>query len=607
MPASVPPKLRSIARRLLRWARTILGREGTSVIVSRLVSVAIAVALCTSSGPSWVRVGGTVAVFATALVSTILPQRITERFGLVLTVAPLLVAIAVRVAVSGSFAILTAASLMVAVIALTSFGWRVPAPPQVRNLPVRAYRQTSDLPPATLAVLEWALLGAWLLVGATLLFITGPVPAIAVAAVTVAVSGFVLRIPLSRWLANRSVRKALTALDPVFAMPYAGGAIFHIEMWERFIKKGNRPYIIVTVQDRTLDDLANQTDVPVLVPAELSSGALRAVLPPSIKAAFYVHNSGLNKHFFKARKDVTHVFLHHGDGDKQSSSNPKSRHYDLLLVAGQAAIDRYALRGIDIPREKFVIGGRPQTEAINVVDQRLQSLPTPTILYAPTWAGRPPNDTFSSLPWGEQIVAALVERNVRVIFRPHPVSRSAAASRAIIERIEAMLDADSERSGIQHVHGEQAEVTWGVTEVTNESDAMISDVSGIVTDYLQSGKPLAMVTTDRTVEDFREHFPTSRAAYVISLVHEGTLASAIGDMLGSDPLHDRRWQLRDHYLGGFGADYTATDAFVGLLDELAEGRPITLDPSGKNDLSDSPSSRERGTTTDGTANSVGTL
>src|SRR5690625_5823159 len=61
---------------------------------------------------------------------------------------------------------------------------------------------------------------------------------------------------------------------------------------------------------------------------------------------------------------MTHVQLLHGDSDKASSFNPVTAFYDNVFVAGQAGIDRYENNGVDIPKHKFTIVGRPQVESV---------------------------------------------------------------------------------------------------------------------------------------------------------------------------------------------------------------------------------------------------
>src|SRR5699024_4741368 len=89
---------------------------------------------------------------------------------------------------------------------------------------------------------------------------------------------------------------------------------------------------------------------------------------------------------------------------------------------------------------------------------------------------------------------------------------------------------------------------------------MIADVSGIVTDYLQSGKPYCMATIRFDENEFREKFPTSRSAYVIT-ADEGSLSPALNGLLKDDPLAELRHERRRYYLGGFSGDQ-ATKNFI---------------------------------------------
>lgn len=75
-----------------------------------------------------------------------------------------------------------------------------------------------------------------------------------------------------------------------------------------------------------------------------------------------------------------------------------------------------------------------------------------------------------------------------------PAGRRYKPHAKAIARVRGMLEADAALTGRPHRWGADAE-GLSVAEVTNLSDAMISDVSGIVTDYLASDKPLAMVAT----------------------------------------------------------------------------------------------------------------
>lgn len=371
------------------------------------------------------------------------------------------------------------------------------------------------------------------------------------------------------WLWAESVRwrtvRELRALKPIAMMPYGGSAAFHIPMWEEYVEELGVPYFIETLKEHTIDKLAKLSDAPIICPADLSGKEINDVIPASVKVAFYVHNAAENKGFLNNPR-IASVWVHHGDGDKLASFRAKSAEYDYLFVAGQGAIDRYANNGVKIPGEKFRIIGRPQTESIEVSDKLLREIKNPKVLYAPTWHGKKPKENYSSLEYGPEIIRGLLEHGATIIFRPHPASKSSKKYRGLIAEIQTILDDDANRTGRNHLWGIEAEESMSVADVANASDAMVSDVSGIVTDYMQSKKPYAMVTLQFDERDFKQDFPSSRASYVITS-DQASLSDAVDQMFGNDPLQGARSEAREYYLGGF-EEHQAAERFI------AESRKI---------------------------------
>jgi len=441
----------------------------------------------------------------------------------------------------------------------------VSAIPYTANLP-GAPRMRPEMPRRRYGWYSIVLSGVW-----TLGFVAGLVQLPALVLLALVLVGLalmaVIAVPLLRYAAaHPKTFQALRALAPAYVMPYNGFALFHIGMWSPYIERAGKPFYVLTTNRETFERLSTAYTLPIVCPADSSPVALAAVLPSSVQAAFYVHN-GRNKQFFGHRR-MTHVFLHHGDGDKPASSNPVSNRYDALVVAGQAAIDRYARRGVKVPLEKFHILGRPQTEAIRTVHHPISAVSDPVILYAPTWCGSDESANFSSLHLGVPIVQALLDRGGTVIFRPHPAGRNHEGHARAIREIKALLAADHKQTGRSHVWGKQAESTWSVADVSNQADAMIADVSGIVTDFMQTLKPFAMVATKSDTHGFREEYPSSQSAYVIEGGDLSTLDGALDQMLGEDPLAEVRTERRRYYLGGFDADESAR-AFVDYVRSLA--------------------------------------
>jgi CDP-glycerol glycerophosphotransferase (TagB/SpsB family) len=194
------------------------------------------------------------------------------------------------------------------------------------------------------------------------------------------------------------------------------------------------------------------------------------------------------------------------------------------------------------------------------------------VLYAPTWYAAEHKNNHSSLPIGPAIVSALLARKVTVIFRPHPANRRLSESAAAIAAIEELLRADATEMSRPHRWGAAASDPK-FAELANAADAMVADVSAVVTDFMQSLKPFAMVATGDETDTFRARFPSSRSAYVIEW-DLSTLDDALDAMLGDDPLAATRVERREYYLGGYENGESAR-AFVKYLQSLtADPTPI---------------------------------
>ena len=281
---------------------------------------------------------------------------------------------------------------------------------------------------------------------------------------------------------------------------------------------------------------------------------------PSLRAVFYVNASSGNGAMVRYQQ-LTHVYLGHGDSDKPPSYNPTHAMYDKVFCAGPAAIDRYAAHGVDIPRSKFEIVGRPQVESVRPADG---SGAIRTVLYAPTWRGHVSETLLYSLPQGEAIIRALLARGLTVIFRAHPFSHEFPEDAVVVRRIEALLAADAAASGRTHLYGAAAETERSIVECINTSDAMVSDVSSVVSDYLFSGKPFALVAVPSPPEQFVRDFPVAQGSYVVD-AQLTNLGEALDLMLGDDPRQKQRAAIRDYYLGDFAAEGYAQNFVDGCL------------------------------------------
>ncbi|WP_055485227.1 hypothetical protein [Streptomyces sp. WMMB 322] len=91
----------------------------------------------------------------------------------------------------------------------------------------------------------------------------------------------------------------------------------------------------------------------------------------------------------------------------------------------------------------------------------------------------------------------------------------------------------------------------GIHSCFNQADLLVSDVSSVVSDYLSSEKPYAVVnTTGLTEEEFRAGFPTVRAATVLTPEADGVpaLLESVREP-ARDVLRPARAELKAYLLG----------------------------------------------------------
>ncbi len=370
--------------------------------------------------------------------------------------------------------------------------------------------------------------------------------------------------------ARARLGKALRALRPTFAIVYAGhnGAQYQCRMWEPYLAASGEPYLIVTDDAHAAELIREISAAPLILIAEPRRADLELVLPKSVRAAFYVQNSKRNRRFLKLDQ-LTHVWLNHGDSDKPANFKRTHADYDRLVICGEAGLDRYAAHGIEIPRDRFDLLGRPQIG--DIVDGPRPAGSATTVLYAPTWRGIDARYDYTSVPLAPQLIDALLDRELTVIFRGHPFSARRPEDRTAIAEAHRRLAEDRERSGRRHLWGSAAERDRSLADCINLSDAMIADVSGVVTDFLASGRPYAMTAmSEPDIESFRAGFPISRSAYVIERSLDN-LDLVLDDLLDSDPLAEHRAERRRYYLGPLSGPESAA-AVADYVRRLARGR-----------------------------------
>jgi len=373
------------------------------------------------------------------------------------------------------------------------------------------------------------------------------------------------RWPPSRIEAN--YRKAVTSYDPKFLVYFSApiDSEYQILMWLPVFERVGLRYLIVIRERNMYDIVANATTAPVVLCPTLAS--VDAVMEGSASAVFYVNNSMKNSQGVRFA-DKIHVQILHGESDKPPSYNPVTAMFDEVYVAGQGGIDRYAQHGVDIPREKFRIVGRPQVEKVLHSTEAITTKTAPVILYAPTWQGFYEDTSLTSLPWAVEVVQALLDLGARVIFRPHPYSFKHAPSLRQISDVNQVL-AKANAAGGEHLYGEKA-TAMSLFDSFNAVDGLVTDVSSVSADFLFSGKPFAVVDVGDPSADPLEEYPMMRAGYLLRPQIESP-AAALTQMLRSDPMQEIRNELRIYYLGDLPAQTYAEVFLEQVRQTVADG------------------------------------
>lgn len=386
--------------------------------------------------------------------------------------------------------------------------------------------------------------------------------------------------------------------------------MYQVNMWLEALEELDLRPIIVLRERATLRHL-DATPIPVICVPKADN--LARIEMPELRVALYPGNAGKNVHMLQ-RAEVKHVFIGHGDSDKLASSNRVSKVFDEIWVAGRAGRDRYERIKHAVTHNQIVEVGRPQLMPLQRWSGKVAG-PLPTVIYAPTWEGWTDDACYTSvIPAGEKLIQALLdhEQEIRIIYKPHPLTGSrsaeaAAAHRRVIAllqednarrfgrnatdskaaarklaRIDQRIAALSERgvrskypdlteeertARIRRSRNQAATLYWNampdsahhvVTEripalydCFNQSDLLIGDMSSVVSDFVATLKPYAIFNLDGLPDDqFRNEQRTAYASYLLDTECNG-LSTAIEAMLhpDEDVMTPYREQLKEYLLG----------------------------------------------------------
>lgn len=350
--------------------------------------------------------------------------------------------------------------------------------------------------------------------------------------------------------------------DYLVFVSYPENGILHYSSWHEHLEKFNKVYgkksVFITSFDYNYFEMIKAyPDLPVYY-APYTDRANRIAID-SVKAVIYVNPDQANMKFTRMTK-LNHLMINHGDSDKSASAHKNYRMFDKNFVAGNAAVKRFKDNNIILQNDFFEIVGRPQLKDVEVVNyQNSNKMQQKTVMYAPTWYGIGDDAHYSSQDRADEIIDALLSKNVRIIYRSHPLSRVDNAMGVgvnwsqNIKDIQAKLADHAKSTGIKHIFGTEAEDKYSIYELFNMSDALISDISSVVSDYIYSEKPFAIVSNKEDTNQFIKENYVANAAYVVDYNIQN-IQQTFDNLLFNDNKQNSRQEIKKFYLGDFSID-----------------------------------------------------
>ena len=241
---------------------------------------------------------------------------------------------------------------------------------------------------------------------------------------------------------------------------------YQLSIYASYRSKGGHRIAVLTQAHRTGSLSEPGLSSPVVDHDGQHPESLLASIP-ELGVVLYMSQSVTNLTLIKFLPHLAHAFSGHGDSDKFSSASRIQRLFDYIIVADLHARNRYASAFVEIPDDRFlVIGGSP----ISGAETDGGEMPPRRLLLAPTWEGHDESRNFSSGREVLDAVAAAGQDGIEIAYRPHPAARDVQ-----LTLLRATKPADS-------IGDKAAQFNW--------SDAIITDISGILSEYLVTGKPI---------------------------------------------------------------------------------------------------------------------
>ncbi len=251
-------------------------------------------------------------------------------------------------------------------------------------------------------------------------------------------------------------------------------------------------------------------------------------LLPDLKAIIYPTDKNRNFDLIRAFPNLIHVYAHHGDSVKHSSSNRLPAAYDFMLLPDEAATIQYIRGGIQLNTDRMLVMGNYVLPRLNVSSEHCSFK---NLLYAPTFEGHSEGANFSSIA---EITDHLIDWaiiNGGFLFKPHDGTGIRIHD---FKKIVELLHKISNNFNITDK-----------SEIFNNSDFIVSDVSGIISEYIYTNKPIIVPISKKLPWKYNYIKSSSIAKYCYFWNYDEITLSEFIKTIENDPLRSAREKRRD--------------------------------------------------------------
>lgn len=353
-----------------------------------------------------------------------------------------------------------------------------------------------------------------------------------------------------------------TAKNPSFILHTGAsidnGSVVHAEQWIPSFVESEIDFIIVTRNIETYQKLSkkyNHLSIS-LITSTKDADNLIANFPKIIKI-FYLANTSNNFNFLRY-PHKNHIFLGHGDSDKNSSMNRLFKIYDEIYVAGQAHIDRFSSAEFDTSGIKFRTVGRPVAEKLLIESSTPLKNNYKFITYLPTWEGFYRDQDYSSLNISKSLISSLIkEHNKDILVKFHPVTGLVKKQYKNIE--QNIIPSEENIKTIKFINKKEI-----LTKILQKDSIYICDISSVVSEVLMLDCPIFLfIPSDKDIIISSGKISYLDFSYTFSSIKE--LNKKIKSVLdGDDSLAVKRKEARNYFVS---LDATKNKEFVKTLHE----------------------------------------